>query len=315
MALILSAGLLVTLSACSASGANSSCTPLAQDGKSTETITATGDLFTQPQVDFGIPIHATETQRKVLVEGEGTPAQPNDVVLTTFTLLNGSTAEVAQSALTIASLTDEGSPAGVRDALVCARPGDRIVAAVPPSQLAVGGNGEETGSDGSLSPTGIYVFDVKDVYPGKATGADQVPVAGLPSVVTTDTGRPGITIPSAAAPTELTSAVLKKGDGPVVNAGDQLIVQYTGVVWSTRSVFDSTWQTGAAKNIILTDIATSQNGVVPGLVTALEGQTVGSQIIAVIPSDQAFGDAGNGTVAGGATVVYVVDILGVLPAE
>jgi hypothetical protein len=314
MALILSAGLLVTLSACSASGVNSSCTPLAQDGKSTETITATGALFGTPQVDFGIPINPTETQRKVLIEGSGAPAQPNDVVLATFTLLNGSTAEVAQHSPYLASLTDEGAPAGVRDALVCAKPGDRIAAAVPPSQLSVGGAAADDANAAS-GPSGVFIFDIKDTFPGKATGADQVPIAGLPSVVTTDIGRPGITIPSGPAPSDLKFSTLKKGDGQVVNAGDALVVQYTGVVWSTRSVFDSTWQSGSAKNILLADIATTKSGVVPGLVTALEGQTVGSQVIASIPAAQAFGDAGNGTVAGGATVVYVVDILGVIPAE
>ena len=50
--------------------------------------------------------------------------------------------------------------------------------------------------------------------------------------------------------------------------------------------------------------------VVPGFAEALKGQTVGSQVLAVIPPDLAYGDAGQGPVPGGATLVFVIDILG-----
>ena len=44
---------------------------------------------------------------------------------------------------------------------------------------------------------------------------------------------------------------------------------------------------------------------------ALTGQTVGSQIVAVIPPDQAYGDVANGPIPANSTLVFVVDILGV----
>ena len=59
-----------------------------------------------------------------------------------------------------------------------------------------------------------------------------------------------------------------------------------------------------------TSAALSLDQVVPGFAAALEGQTVGSQILAVIPPDQAYGDAGQGAVPPGATLVFVIDILG-----
>ena len=47
------------------------------------------------------------------------------------------------------------------------------------------------------------------------------------------------------------------------------------------------------------------------LVLALIGQTVGSQIVAVIPPDQGYGDKASGTIPAGSTLIFVVDILGV----
>ncbi|HAJ16780.1 MAG TPA: hypothetical protein DCL57_01540, partial [Microbacterium sp.] len=42
-------------------------------------------------------------------------------------------------------------------------------------------------------------------------------------------------------------------------------------------------------------------------------QTVGSQVLVVVPPDQGYGDAGQGPIPGGATLVFVIDILGLDP--
>jgi peptidylprolyl isomerase len=43
---------------------------------------------------------------------------------------------------------------------------------------------------------------------------------------------------------------------------------------------------------------------------AVVGQPVGSQVIAIIPPAQGYGDAGAGSIPPGATLVFVIDILG-----
>jgi peptidylprolyl isomerase len=45
-------------------------------------------------------------------------------------------------------------------------------------------------------------------------------------------------------------------------------------------------------------------------VKALEGITVGSQVIAVMPPDVAYGSAGQGSIPGNATLIFVIDVLG-----
>jgi hypothetical protein len=314
IALILAAGLLATLSACSAEGSIDGCTPLASPGASSETIAVDGDFkTTSPKVDFGVPLNAPKVQRSVLIDGKGAPARANDVVLGTATVFDASTGQQSQDQVQFGVTLNSKQPAGLVDSLQCAREGDRIVSAVPAAAMGTADSPAAPGSPGY-----VIVFDVGTVYPGRATGADQPVQDGFPSVVTTpDTGQPGITIPAGSAPDKLKFTTLKKGDGAKVAAGDGLLVQYTGIDWASKTVFDSTWKNNAASAIpVAASAQQGDGGIVPGLVTALTGQTVGSQVLAVIPPDQGFGDAGNGsTVSAGATLVYVVDILGIIPTQ
>ena len=59
------------------------------------------------------------------------------------------------------------------------------------------------------------------------------------------------------------------------------------------------------------------DGVVPGFAKALEGQTVGSQVLVVVPPDEGYGDKEQNGIPAGSTLVFVIDILGLdaLPAE
>lgn len=50
--------------------------------------------------------------------------------------------------------------------------------------------------------------------------------------------------------------------------------------------------------------------MIEGWSQGLAGQTVGSQVLLIVPSDLGYGDSGSGdTIPGGATLVFVVDIL------
>ncbi len=98
--------------------------------------------------------------------------------------------------------------------------------------------------------------------------------------------------------------MLKKGDGPVVGEGADVVVHYTGINWNTGVIFDSSWENGSPATF-------NTRGVIGGFTAALEGQTVGSQVLVVIPPDQGYGAAGSPPDIGGTdTIVFVVDILG-----
>ncbi|PPF63695.1 peptidylprolyl isomerase [Clavibacter michiganensis] len=311
IALILSAGLLATLSACASPGsglADGGCTPLAQPGAASETVTASGDPG-EATLDFATPLKTKSTERSILTAGSGPAAQVGDVVWGKAVIASGTDSSNSQQSPFMITLDKTATPAGFIDALDCARAGDRIAAVIPSAQTTV---------DPSAAPAAetsdAYVFDITSVYPGAATGSAEPAQAGFPSVVTAPDGRPGVTIPSGTVPSDLRYTTLKKGSGAKVAEGDVLVIQSLGVVWSDKSVFESTWDKGAATQVLAADGTTNKGGVVPGLVKALVGQTIGSQVLVVVPPADGFGDTGTQGVPPGSTLVYVVDILGANPA-
>ena len=78
----------------------------------------------------------------------------------------------------------------------------------------------------------------------KADGVPQEPVAGMPAVELDTAGRPTVTIPEEPAPADLQVAVLKQGDGAVVQPDAEVIINYQGVNWRTGEVFDESWGNG-----------------------------------------------------------------------
>jgi len=91
-----------------------------------------------------------------------------------------------------------------------------------------------------------------------------------------------------------------------VKSGQNLAVQYTGVIWRTGKVFDSSW----SRNQPFTTVI-GKGQVIKGWDTGLVGQTVGSRVLLVVPPAQGYGTAGasQAGIKGTDTLVFVVDIL------
>ncbi|QYF74866.1 FKBP-type peptidyl-prolyl cis-trans isomerase [Cryobacterium sp. PAMC25264] len=315
-ALIATAGLvLATLTACSPGSASADCTAPVSSGDASKLVSVTGDFGSAPTVDFPTPLKTDTTQRSEIIKGDGAPLVEGQKVQVDLSVFNATTGEAIEQSsydgTSMASfvLNDQTLP-GLTDGLLCAEIGSRIavVASAADTFGPNGGNADiGVGPDDSL----VFVLDVVKGYLTRADGADQLPVAGLPAVVLAEDGTPGITIPSAEPPTDLKVAVLKKGDGEEVTDGSTVTVNYTGVLWDTKEVFDSSWAKGSPAAFVAADGSTTEGGVIPGFAKSLIGQTVGSQIIAVIPPDQGYGDQASGSIPAGSTLVFVVDILGV----
>ena len=96
------------------------------------------------------------------------------------------------------------------------------------------------------------------------------------------------------------------GDGPAVESGQTVTVQYVGVKWSDGSVFDSSWERGEP-----VDFPVGTGGVIAGFEEGLIGQTVGSRVMLIIPPDKGYGEQGNtqAGISGTETLVFVIDIL------
>ncbi|MGR0219123.1 FKBP-type peptidyl-prolyl cis-trans isomerase [Agromyces sp. ZXT2-6] len=298
----------VTLTGCTAAPE-----PEATSGASSDLIEVEGDFGDEPRVDFPTPVSPSETQCTEVIEGDGDRLVAGQQALVGLAVYNGSTGEE----LTVGGFGEEepvpillggGGIPGFAKGLSCAREGSRVAVVVPPAD-AFGEAGNEQlgiGPEDSL----VAVFDVQRAFLRKADGAPQLSRDGFPAVVTAPDGRPGITVPDTE-PFETTEVeVLKAGSGDVVEDGDQVVVHYTGVLWSDNEVFDSTWENGGPTAFVVAEGEGSQ--VVPGFSEAIIGQTVGSQVGVVIAPEDGYGDTEQPGIPAGSTLFFVIDILGVV---
>lgn len=315
LSLLVVAGLAVSLAGCStsgssptASGASSDCAVTAS-GKASDQIKVTGDFGKKPTVDVAAPASATKTERTVVIDGDGDQVAKGDKVNVDISIFNGTSGEELQGTAYNGTTTpftvgDANLLPGISKTLDCSTIGSRVVGVIPPAD-AFGATGS-TDLNITAKDSLVFVIDVVSLAPkalAKANGADQAPVAGFPTVKLADDGKPTITIPKADPPTKLGIEVLKKGDGAKVADGANVTVHYTGINWNTKKQFDSSWDRGAPA-----DFATS--GVIEGFGKGLVGQTVGSQVVIVIPPDLGYGPSGGTTGIGKTdTIVFVVDIL------
>ncbi|WP_109209392.1 MULTISPECIES: FKBP-type peptidyl-prolyl cis-trans isomerase [Microbacterium] len=304
----------VGLTGCSLPGSSDCSRPAVSDADVMDLIDVSGEIGEQPDVEIYTPLKASQLAFEDVVVGDGTPittgTQP---VVLDVSLFSGATGELlAESPYDgdlsrVSSVSQFSNFPGFEEALQCATEGSRVAIALSPDDLGEGVAGQAGLDEGDAL---VAVIDLHKVYLASADGQNQFNSGfGLPSVVRAPDGRPGLIIPDGAPPTDLVVQTLKKGTGEEVTGEQPVRVHYTGVVWGENEPFDTTWDSQPAPLTL--------DAVVPGFAEALAGQTVGSQILAVIPPDQGYGDEAQGSIPAGSTLVFVIDILGVdaVPAE
>jgi FKBP-type peptidyl-prolyl cis-trans isomerase len=283
------------------------CAQLA-GGEQVDSISVSETLEEQPIVNFPSPLNAEAVQARIVVEGAGPVFTGRNLVEFEFAGYNGGSGQLIQQSSfdgteTPAGFFGPGQVPNFCEALAGAKEGSRVVAILPPEQAH---NGEGI-PDLGVGPADSFVFviDLKKVFMDRATGSNVAPEAGFPSVVTTPEGIPGVTIPNSPAPTELKVAQLIRGEGEIVQKGQLVTMHYSGFIWDSSEKFDSSWDSGQPAQFQMQDGA-----LIEGFLSAVVGQPVGSQVIAIIPPALGYGDAGAGSIPPGATLVFVIDILG-----
>jgi len=266
-----------------------------------------GEFRAAPTVTIPSPLKTSDVERSVLITGTGEKAKAGASVDVALAAYNGTTGKELspstgfgdQAAQTI-TLNDKQYVPGLVRALECLPVGSRVVLTAPAKEAF----GDRDISQLSLTDKDsvVFVADLVDVLVTKANGKAVEPPAGLPTVKLAKSGEPTITVPKTDPPTETTIAMLKQGDGETVQSGDTVTIQYKGVLWRNGQMFDSSWSRGEPASFPTT-------GVVKGFQKALEGQKVGSQVIAVIPPADGYGDKGSGEIKATDTMVFVIDIL------
>jgi peptidylprolyl isomerase len=279
----------------------------APEGTALGTIEVSGGYGTLPTFNFEAPLTSTQIETKILNSGDGLKFTGDQFVELDFMAINGGTGETLQATKfdgtdSASQLVASGGYPDFCSALAGVRAGSRISVLFPAAfaHKSEGAPESGIGKDDSI----IYVIDVRSVYLPYAVGAKQPPVTGFPSVVLAPNGTPGITQLKEDAPKDFKLATLIKGDGEELSIGDSIVVHYSGFVWGGES-FDSSWESKQPAQFQL-----AESNLIKGFVKALEGQTVGSQVIAIIPPSEGYGEQGQGSIPPNATLIFVIDILG-----
>ncbi len=116
--------------------------------------------------------------------------------------------------------------------------------------------------------------------------------------------KPKVEVPKGQAPGKLEARDLKKGTGATVKAGDQIAVNYSGVLYKNGKEFDSSF----GKQPFQFQLGAGM--VIPGWDQGLEGAKIGARRELIIPPDLAYGAQGSPpTIGPDEPLVFVIDVL------
>ncbi len=107
------------------------------------------------------------------------------------------------------------------------------------------------------------------------------------------------------APAELTIKEVTVGTGVEAPAGATVKVHYLGVDYETGEEFDSSWGRGEPIEFPL-------GRLIKGWQEGIPGMKVGGRRTLICPPEMAYGPAGGGHRLSGRTLVFVIDLLGVV---
>lgn len=300
MAVLATAGLLLSLAACSAPADTSSKCDTTPSGSVSDSIKVTGDFGSEPKTKFDIPLTVPETtQRTVVSKGDGDTVLAGDNVNVRFSIYSGATsADIAGSDWS--SETTEKFPVddaqflpGLVKTLECSTVGSRVVGVIPPVD-AFGENGSPDLGIGAADAIVFVVDVVSIVQPLKPAAWTK----DVPDVTFAEDGTPTVTLPDTDAPTDLVEKVLTEGDGPVITSADTVSLDYQGTSWTTGEMFDQSFGKTPATLPV--------SGYVPGFTAALVGQKIGSTLLVSIPPEDAYGTDPDAHPLGGQTLVFVI---------
>jgi FKBP-type peptidyl-prolyl cis-trans isomerase len=279
-------------------------------------VNATGTFGKAPNVTIPKAKAGSSLTVKTLIDGSGPALTKTDEFLGNYVVYSwDGTSHALKGSTYTATPTLFTNPLlpGLQTALTGKNVGSRVLAVVPPKDGFGSSGNTQAGITGTT--TLVFVIDVLKAYASSASASGPTVGHGggsLPTVTepTTAGTAPTVKMPASSVkpPTTLQVQTLIKGSGPKVTRGEYVITQYTGYIWRTGAVFDSSWSRKAPFGFV---VGASPEQVIPGWDTGLEGQTVGSRVLLVIPPKEGYGTAGasQAGIKGTDTLVFVVDIV------
>jgi peptidylprolyl isomerase len=308
-AAVAAAGLLAGgLAGCGDEPSDSGAAPSSAASSSLDAVRVSGGAGAKPKLTFTAPFSVEKTQKRMLSTGSGAKVDTGQRVTVDYVGVNGTDAKEFDTSFgrkqANFTLETDGVIKGFSTSLDGVPVGSRVLLAIPPAD----GYGMEGVPAAGIGPTDtlLFVIDVTDASTvlKRATGQRVKPKSGLPTVTLDKQGAPSIDIPAGKPPKQMVVQPLITGKGAKVSKGQTITVHYTGKIWASGKVFDSSWQRKKPEKFPI-----GVGRVITGWDEGLVGRSVGSQMLLVIPPDKGYGAEGNAQISGTDTLVFVVDIL------
>lgn len=262
-------------------------------------VTAEGQPGQKPTITFKTPFKVTDKSSVVLQEGDGENIKAGD------RLCVRSIAISAKDGKELDSTWEKGEPDCqiVVDRKTYPAFYDKFLKMKVNGTIGIGID-DNTSAD---KKSNSYIMALTVVSKSKAlTRATGKPVsdipADLPKVTLDEHGKPSLHLNGYQPSGKLVAQPLIKGSGPAVKGTQSVSVQYTGWLASNGKQFDSSWDRGEPADFSL-------DGVVKGWKEGLTNQTVGSQVLIVIPPELGYGAQQQKEIPANSTLIFVVDIL------
>lgn len=270
-------------------------------GDTMQGVSASGKLGSKPDISFKTPFKVENQTHQVIQKGDGEVLRDGDRVCTRSLALDAKTGKV------INSTWDKSSP---ECSIVISKKSipayyDTFKGLKVNSTVAVGI--DESGSGSSSQATSSYIMALTFVSRSKnLTRAQGQKVTDLPSdlpkISLDDKGKPSLDLNGYQPKGGLVVQPLIKGKGAKVGQHQSVSANYTGWLASDGKQFDSSWDRGQASDFSL-------DQVVKGWQQGLAGQTVGSQVLLIVPPDLGYGSQQQQKIPANSTLIFVVDIL------
>ena len=282
----------------------------ATPGAGLDSVTIEGEQGKAPKVTFDGRLDPDKGETEVLEEGDGETVADGDTVSAHYWIGNGFTEEEAQSTYeqgpqSIELTKDVIEP--LREAMVGQKVGARV-AVLTSAEDTFGEVGNPQIGIGNKDAV-LFVVDILDKIEvlDAPQGEEKEPAGWAPSLIEEDGVITGLDFSTAHEPSgSLIATTLIKGDGPVVEKGQTIYVDYLGQVYNAKEPFDESYSGEPAEFPI------GVGQVVKGWDERLVGRTVGSRVILEIPPEKGYGKEGNpdAGIKGTDTLFFVIDILG-----
>ena len=302
--------LAVGLSACGgsqskASESPSSASPAPSGLQQMSGITATGTLGKKPKLAFSTPRTVKNNTYEIVQQGNGDPIAEGDRVCAQSIAINPKNGSQLMSSwekdakdcsLVVSS---KQLNAGYYQLFKGQKLNTTIAFGVQSSSSQT-----STSSAEPISYIMAMTFVSKSKALTRAQGDKVTSVPeDLPKVTLASDGKPSLKLNGYKPGKKLVAQTLIKGKGATVKATSTVSAHYTGWLASNGKQFDSSWDKGVPVSFSLA------GQVVKGWTQGLAGQTVGSQVLLVIPPDLGYGSQAAGPIPANSTLIFVIDIL------